>query len=202
MRRSPQCLQVAPDAASAPRRRGPASACGCPGLISCGSAIQPARCPDVLGSVPAASVRRPMRWVRSGPNPPARRAADGVAGPARRGTARLRPDAVGRMPRQAPPELRVPPTVEIRRWLAPPPRIPCEHAATRNTRRTGRETRLVAGLDPGDVGLPGDQVGLAAERRHPEGVDHIGADEPDSHRLRSGCGSRSRCECRAPGRSP
>jgi hypothetical protein len=53
-------------------RRGPAAragwaACATPGLTCCGSTIHPASAPRVLGSVPAAIVRRVARCVRSGP---------------------------------------------------------------------------------------------------------------------------------------
>ena len=41
-------------------------------------------------------------------------------------------------------------------------------------------------LQPGQVDLAGDRVGLAAQRRHPERVDHVGADQPDPHRLADG----------------
>ena len=42
-----------------------------PGLIVCGSAIQAASDPRVVGSSPAAMVRRLATWVRSGPSVPA-----------------------------------------------------------------------------------------------------------------------------------
>ena len=115
-----------------------------PGLCACGSTIQPARWPRVLGSVPAARLRRLATWVRSGPvTPPA-----GVPAIAWQSTQELamntsRPlrSLVGRRLRRRLALLRSCQRRELRLPARPPRRAPCGRAASRRTRRTGRERR-------------------------------------------------------------
>ena len=141
-------------------------------------------CRACSAAMPAASVCRVIRWVRSGPSSAAGlRAAHGVAGAAARGEhrrARLQPwrPAGGRRRLQL---VRAP-----GREVAG--RVGDDHERHVRVLRAAELGALAAvdaravGLQPGDVGLAGDDVGLAGQLRDPEGVDHVRAGQLDAHR--------------------
>jgi hypothetical protein len=145
-----------------------------PGLTVCPSAMKRARFSGVFGSVAAASWRLPPMRDRSGPiDAFSLRAAHGMAGTAaggekraRRAAARPRPAGAGGLGRRA----------RLRTRLAASLRSPAPsaHAGRRNIRRIGRDRCRDDRPSAAACWCGRDHVELAAEARHPEGMDHVG----------------------------
>ena len=147
-----------------------------PGLMFCGSAIQPARFPLLLGSVPAAMVKRLPKCVRSGPTWPAARCPlNGVAEHAGAVEKYLAGRAASWLRGRVRRRVRVGASSRLRtgRPARQLPRAPCARAAVRRTRRIVRESAGTVGLNPLGGDARRDQVAFALEIRHPEAMDDV-----------------------------
>ena len=140
----------------------------------------------MLGSVPAASVRRLATWVRSGPSAAAGAACRGSCGTSTQGAVDERPAGraaarrVGRLGRAA-ARCAAQPGVELVRRARRRREAPCARAGGRRTRRTGRGRRPGrSACSQSVVVVARDQVLLAVQVRHPEAVDHVVASAASS----------------------
>ena len=171
-----------------------------PGLLACGSRIQAARCSGVFGSVPAPSVLRVARCVRSGATWPCGVGApDGVAsgasGPHEDVTAASRSAASGgsragcRMASSQPSKssIRFGDDVEGHVRVLQPAEL----------RALAAEDARPIGLHPDRRRVARNQIALALKVRHPETVDDVARrDLQDDGPVRGNVESRSRSATR------
>ena len=146
-----------------------------PGLIFCGSAIQPARFPFVLERVPAAIVLRLPKCVRSGPTcAPRVSAANGVT----KNAAALQKyflTASGFLVRgfDGRLQLMLQPSVEVVRRFGDNPE---RHVSMLEAAEFRTLATILAGavrLEPLQGGMTGNQVALALETWGPETMNDI-----------------------------